>query len=91
MKIKANDMHNFDVRQIGTSLWRVTYTSDGGRICKTAIINDAPLMDATINSDHARARDIERLRREVVACGRSVTGKGRDDAVRATRIRAAWR
>ena len=53
---------NFSFKQSGYGHYYVTYTSCGGRIVRSALINSMPLIDCTRNSDSPTQYNLNRLR-----------------------------
>lgn len=78
--MKANDLHNFKFKLHGSGCYRVTYTTDNRGDYWVANINEMPLIDATLNAEWAKAKDIEHLRYRVKLEGAhySVHGKRLD-------------
>ena len=60
MKTKANDLSNFSFKRTGSGCYMVTYTNKRGDYYK-ATINDMSVIDATLNSEWAKVKDIQHL------------------------------
>lgn len=63
--MKSNDLHQFSFAKVSSGCYRVAYTTEFRGDYWVAIINDMTLIDATLNAEYARARDIGHLRRVV--------------------------
>lgn len=61
MKAKANDLSGFSFRFAGSGHYKVTYTNPVRGDYYVATINDTGIIDATYNSDWAKAKDIQHL------------------------------
>lgn len=76
MGMKANDLHNFTFKSIGYGHYRVTYTTDKRGDYWVNAITDMSLIDATKNSEWAKLRDIEHLRKCVCYGGSHYKSNG---------------
>lgn len=63
--MKANDLHNFKFQRVSSGAYRVTYTTDFRGDYWVNRIEEMPIIDATLNTEWARAKDIEHLRHRV--------------------------
>lgn len=67
--MKANDLSMFDFELAGYGHYKVTYKTPKRGDYYVAVIDDMQLIDDTYRADWAKAKDIEFLRRKVVADG----------------------
>lgn len=67
--MKANDLSMFDFKLAGYGHYKVTYRTPKRGDYYVAVISDMALTDATYRADWAKKKDIELLRRKVVANG----------------------
>lgn len=74
--MRANDLHNFRFKRIGSGCYRVTYTTDSRGDYWVASINDMTVIDATLNAEWAKTKDIEHLRNRVKLLGAHYSSKG---------------
>ena len=75
--MKANDLHNFSFRLVGSGCYRVTYFTDTRGDYWSALIYDMGLIDATKNAEWAKAKDIEWLRHLVIHNGAHYSYNGK--------------
>ena len=75
--MKANDLHNFSFEYAGSGCVRVTYSTDNRGDYWSAYIHDMTIIDATKNAEHAKVKDIERLRHLVKHLGGHYSCKGK--------------
>lgn len=74
--MRANDLHNFSFKFRSSGCYRVTYTTENRGDYWVADINEMPLIDATLNAEWARSKDIEHLRDSVKFYGTHYSSHG---------------
>lgn len=68
MKMKANDLSNFQFNFEGSGHYRVMYQNPRGDFY-VALITDMTVIDATKNAEWAKAKDIQHLKDMVKRLG----------------------
>ena len=67
--MKANDLHNFRFERNGYGCYKVSYYTEKRGDYYTAYIHDMTIIDATLNAEWAKVRDIAWLRHKVITNG----------------------
>lgn len=74
--MKANDLTGFQFKKTGSGCYLVTYTTARGDYYKVTI-NDMTIIDATLNAEWAKLKDIKRLHYLVRLNGIHYNNKGK--------------
>lgn len=69
MRIKANDLHNFEFKFVGSGHYMVTYQTDIRGDYWSCLVTDMAMIDLTKNAEYAKSIDINRLRSYVCRNG----------------------